>query len=103
DRRYKTARDMARDLERLPLAPQSEIGEWVSSVAAGELEKRLAQIAAIERGSASLPDLNEIHSGVRTNGTATAPETPNALPREREEGTQLSSSYSEPAQRPARK
>ena len=103
DKRYKTAREMARDLERLPLAPQSEVGEWVQSVAAGELDQRSAQIAAIERGSTSLPDLNEIHSGVRTSNTATAPQTPNALPREREEGTQLSSSYSEPVQRPARK
>ncbi|HEY1954572.1 MAG TPA: serine/threonine-protein kinase [Polyangiaceae bacterium] len=99
DRRYKTAREMARDLERLPLAPQSDVGEWVSTVAAAELGKRLEQISEIERGVTSLPDLAEVHSGIRDNPTA--PQTPNALPRE--EGTQLSSTFSEPEPRAKRR
>jgi len=100
DERYKTARDMARDLERLPLAPQSDVGEWVASVAADDLAKRLAQISTIERGAASLPDVTG-HSGVR-NSVATAPQTPASMPRD--EGTQLSSSsHAEPAPRAKRR
>jgi len=93
DARWTTAREMARELERLPMAPQSEIGEWVGVVAEADLDARLALIASIERGSASLPDVGELQSGVR-NSVATSPETPNAVAKE--ETTALSSSYSEP-------
>jgi len=89
DARYATARDMARDLERLPVAPQSEVGEWVVTVAEDDLDARAKLISSIERGSAaSLPDIS--HSGVRES-IATVKEGP------RKEETQLSSSYSEPA------
>jgi serine/threonine-protein kinase len=99
DARYATARDMARDLERLPIAQQSEVGEWVASVAEDDLAKRSALIATIERGSTSLPDMNEINSGVRES--ITARETPQT-PAAREE-TNLSSSYSEPVAPPKRR
>ncbi len=48
-RRYQTAREMALDLERCAgIAPASEIGEWVESLAHDELFKRTARIAEIE-------------------------------------------------------
>ncbi|HTQ43753.1 MAG TPA: serine/threonine-protein kinase [Polyangiaceae bacterium] len=47
--RYQTAREMALDLERCAgIAPASEIGEWVESLAHDELFKRNAHIAEIE-------------------------------------------------------
>jgi len=47
--RYQTAREMALDLERCAgIAPASEIGEWVESLAHDELFKRNARIAEIE-------------------------------------------------------
>ncbi len=47
--RYQTAREMALDLERCAgIAPASEIGEWVESLAHDELFKRSAHIAEIE-------------------------------------------------------
>jgi serine/threonine-protein kinase len=91
DARYQTARDMARDLERLATAPQSEVGEWVATVAEDDLDKRSQIIASIERGTASIPDVSQSHSGLRES-VATVKEGP------RKEDTQLSSSqHSDPA------
>lgn len=53
--RYATAREMAIALEQtMGLASPSEVGEWVDSVAEGELSRRAATIAAIEAASVSL-------------------------------------------------
>jgi serine/threonine protein kinase len=86
DKRYATARDMARELERLAMAAQSEVGEWVAAIAEDDLAARSRVIAAIERGSASLPDVNDVHSGVRES-VATVRDGP----RTQREETQLSS------------
>ncbi len=78
-KRYRTAREMARDLERLPRASQSEVGEWVSAVAGEELTERAERVASIESGNVR----GEQHSGLR-------PSVPTAV--ESRESTQLSTS-----------
>jgi serine/threonine-protein kinase len=53
--RYETARDMARALERaLPLAPASDVGEFVEKLAAPALALRAERIAKIESSSQAL-------------------------------------------------
>jgi serine/threonine-protein kinase len=50
--RYASAREMARALEKcLPLAPASDIGEYVEKMAGPTLAKRAERIAKIESGS----------------------------------------------------
>jgi serine/threonine-protein kinase len=54
--RWSTARDFALALEKCaPLAPASEIGEWVQSIAGDVLAQRAKLVAEIEGGSMSLP------------------------------------------------
>jgi eukaryotic-like serine/threonine-protein kinase len=51
--RYATARDMALALERcVRLASPAEVGAWVESLAADDLAKRAAQVAAAEHAPA---------------------------------------------------
>jgi serine/threonine-protein kinase len=53
--RYESARDMARALERaLPLAPASDVGEFVEKLAAPALALRAERIAKIESSSQAL-------------------------------------------------
>jgi eukaryotic-like serine/threonine-protein kinase len=53
--RFETARDMARALERaLPLAPTSDVGEFVEKLAAPALALRAERIAKIESSSQAL-------------------------------------------------
>ena len=54
-RRYASAREMALDMERGAggVAPASEIGTWVESLARDELSRRATQIAEIEMVSSS--------------------------------------------------
>ncbi len=53
--RYETARDMARALARaLPLAPASDVGEYVERMAAPALALRAERIAKIESSSQAL-------------------------------------------------
>ncbi|HEX8794618.1 MAG TPA: serine/threonine-protein kinase, partial [Polyangiaceae bacterium] len=73
-RRYQTAREMALDLERCAgIAPASEIGEWVESLAHDELFKRSARIAEIESVSSEsfskgvLPALADMPTTVTGN------------------------------------
>jgi serine/threonine protein kinase len=55
-KRYATAREMALDLERCAgVASTSEVGEWVESLAATELTKRAALMAAIEGTTPTRP------------------------------------------------
>lgn len=55
--RFSTAREMAIALERCgtPLAPISEVGEWVESLAGGLLSTRALRVVEMERGTD--PDL----------------------------------------------
>jgi serine/threonine-protein kinase len=70
--RYQTAREMALDLERCAgVAPASEVGEWVESLAHDELFKRSARIAEIESISSdsskrygSLPAISDMPTTV---------------------------------------
>ena len=48
ERRFPTAHAMALELERLPLAPASEVGAWVSSLAGDVLDARAARVSEIE-------------------------------------------------------
>jgi serine/threonine-protein kinase len=53
--RFATAREMARALERsMPLAPASDVGEFVERMAGPALAERAGQIAEIESGSPSV-------------------------------------------------
>jgi len=53
--RWATARDFAMALEKCaPIAPASEIGEWVQSIAGDVLASRASLVAEIEGGSMSL-------------------------------------------------
>ncbi len=55
--RYATAREMAMAIEQtIGLASPSEVGEWVEMVAADELARRAASIAAIEAASLGVSD-----------------------------------------------
>ncbi|MGO9713186.1 MAG: serine/threonine protein kinase [Polyangiaceae bacterium] len=55
-KRWPSARDFAIALERCaPLAPASEIGEWVHSIAGDVLDRRAKLVAEVEGGSMSLP------------------------------------------------
>jgi serine/threonine-protein kinase len=54
-RRYASAREMAIDLERSAgVAPASEVGTWVESLARDELSQRAVRIAEIESASSSV-------------------------------------------------
>jgi serine/threonine-protein kinase len=54
-RRYASAREMALDLERSAgVAPASEVGTWVESLARDELSQRAVRIAEIESVSSSV-------------------------------------------------
>jgi eukaryotic-like serine/threonine-protein kinase len=54
-RRYASAREMALDLERSAgVAPASEVGAWVESLARDELSRRAIRIAEIESASSSV-------------------------------------------------
>jgi serine/threonine-protein kinase len=54
-RRYASAREMALDLERSSgVAPASEVGAWVESLARDELSRRAIRIAEIESASSSV-------------------------------------------------
>jgi serine/threonine-protein kinase len=66
EKRYATAREMARDLD-VCLAPATpaQIGSWVERTAAEELEERASRIAAIERSAAE--------SGSRVTRVASIP------------------------------
>ncbi len=51
--RFATARDMARALEKCaPMAPPSDIGEWVEGIARDTLKERAQSLAEIESSSA---------------------------------------------------
>jgi serine/threonine-protein kinase len=53
--RFSTAREMARALEKaMPLAPASEVGEYVEKMAGPALAQRAERIAKIESGSPSV-------------------------------------------------
>jgi serine/threonine-protein kinase len=74
DRRYQTAREMAADLERcVGIAPASEIGEWVESLAHDELLRRASCVAEIESVSSlsgrpiSLPAVMEMPTTLRVS------------------------------------
>ena len=55
-RRFATARDMALAIEQtIGLASPYEVGEWIESVAADELERRASRIAEIESASMNAP------------------------------------------------
>ena len=55
-KRWPTARDFAEALEKCaPLAPASEIGAWVQSIAGKVLAQRARLVADIESGSMHLP------------------------------------------------
>ena len=52
DKRFRTAKEMARALEdATPIASNSRVGEWVETVAGDSLAKRAAKVAEIESGS----------------------------------------------------
>jgi serine/threonine-protein kinase len=54
--RFATAREMGRALEKcMPLAPTSEVGEYVEKLAATTLAQRAARMAEIESSSTSQP------------------------------------------------
>jgi serine/threonine-protein kinase len=54
--RFATAREMGRALEKcMPLAPTSEVGEYVEAMAATTLAQRAARMAEIESSSTSRP------------------------------------------------
>jgi serine/threonine-protein kinase len=54
--RFATAREMGRALEKcMPLAPTSEVGEYVEALAATTLAQRAARMAEIESSSTSRP------------------------------------------------
>jgi serine/threonine-protein kinase len=55
-RRFRSAREMARALERaVPMATASEVGEFVLSFAGATIAERASQVAYIESASLSLP------------------------------------------------
>jgi eukaryotic-like serine/threonine-protein kinase len=55
--RYATAREMAMAIEQtIGLASPSEVGEWVEMIAADELGRRAASVAAIEAASYGASD-----------------------------------------------
>jgi serine/threonine-protein kinase len=59
--RFATAREMARALEKcIPLAPTSEVGEFVEKLAATTLAQRAARMAEIESSSTSHPRTNVV-------------------------------------------
>ncbi|MFO0662313.1 MAG: serine/threonine-protein kinase [Polyangiaceae bacterium] len=63
DRRFKTARDMAMELERVvPPAAAAIVGEWVQHTAKDTLEKRSQLVAELEQASSSKHDLGELMS-----------------------------------------
>jgi serine/threonine-protein kinase len=73
-RRYQTAHEMAVDLERcVSLAPPSEVGEWVQTLAYDELLARASRVAELE--SASSP------SSTRQPGSVLSLEMPTTVSR----------------------
>jgi serine/threonine-protein kinase len=69
--RFASAREMARALERvMPLAPASEVGEFVEKMAAPMLAFRAERIAKIESGS---PMLGEIPPSAGSPSASTWP------------------------------
>ena len=59
--RYRTAREMALDLEAcLGLASPTQVGAWVESLAHGALAQRAAAIAEIESSSSSVVDVTQL-------------------------------------------
>jgi serine/threonine-protein kinase len=59
--RFATAREMARALEKcMPMAPTSEVGEFVEKLAATTLAQRAARMAEIESSSTSYPRRSEV-------------------------------------------
>ncbi|HEY2510769.1 MAG TPA: serine/threonine-protein kinase [Polyangiaceae bacterium] len=86
-RRWLTARDFALALERSGrLAPPSEIGEWVQSVAGDDLARRAQKLAEIEGGSINLrivpppsPEAEVTRSGVRVGDPGSTGSTVSAL------------------------
>jgi serine/threonine-protein kinase len=85
--RFATAREMGRALERcMPMAPTSEVGEYVETMAATSLAQRAARMAEIESSSTSEPRPSLItrtpaNPGsviLSSSGTASAPSSPKA-------------------------
>ena len=83
-KRFTTARDMALALQRcFPLAPPSEVGEWVERTAGAELLMRAERIAEIESSSSmnlagsaapgSTKELNDYISSVSRNAPLAVP------------------------------
>jgi serine/threonine-protein kinase len=69
--RFATAREMARALERtLPLAPASDVGEYVEKMAGPALAQRAEQIAEIESGSPSIKSPGVVQGGPPASGSS---------------------------------
>jgi eukaryotic-like serine/threonine-protein kinase len=123
-RRYDSARDMAIAVEKaLPLAPPSQVGQWVERLVADTLAERRAQIASIERDgedAGNATSIRLVREPDPAAGMATAPGRPrptdvteeslvvtrqaHAAPREAPAtDTSLVSSELEPLQKPSRR
>jgi eukaryotic-like serine/threonine-protein kinase len=74
--RFATAREMARTLEKIvPLAPASEIGEWVEELAGEGLRSRSALVARIESQTSAAPHARQASSsGLVPLSVATIPD-----------------------------
>jgi serine/threonine-protein kinase len=73
-KRYQTAREMAIALEKsIGIAPPSEIGEWVETVAGDVLHQRAARIAEIESSSSANLNAAALLHEVSSARTTTAP------------------------------
>ena len=90
-RRYDSARDMALAVEKaLPLAPPSQVGQWVERLVADTLAERREQIASIERegeDAGSATSVRLVREPDPAAAMATAPGRPR--PAEPTEGSLL--------------
>jgi serine/threonine protein kinase len=69
DRRFPTAREMARALEEaIPIAMVSKVGDWVEQVAKEALDRRSATVASIESDSFVQPPLQQEHTPSGADG-----------------------------------
>jgi serine/threonine-protein kinase len=85
-RRFATAREMARTLEKsLPLVSTSDVGEWVEHAAGASLADRRKRVATIE-SAPSIPPPVERSSGSELQHPR-IPSTPAEAPVDRHEAT----------------
>jgi hypothetical protein len=74
-KRYQTAREMARDLQRVVApAPACDVGDWIESIAGASIADRAQRIANIERSSPAIASDDSTPSGIGLDeGTRAGP------------------------------